>query len=220
MAIASLAASARHAAIHSATMSRTGRRRTLPSPGQLTLGFDEDPYAIRTVLEGLVRESDPTARLIPELGVRGGAGRIDLAAAGSELVGWEIKGSRDSLVRLMRQADLYSQIFERLTLVAPERHLVAAEDCVPRWWGLMSVGDGVLSIERAPERNPAPDPMALAELLWKDEAIAIVEQRVGRRLHGPRRAIWQQLVDSASNYEIARIVCAQLRQRPGWRAVA
>jgi hypothetical protein len=101
---------------------------------QLTLGFDEDPLAIRMVLEGLVRESDPTARLIPELGARGGAGRIDLAAAGSELVGWEIKGSRDSLVRLTRRADLYSQIFERLTLVAPERHLLAAEHCVPRWW--------------------------------------------------------------------------------------
>ena len=201
-------------------MSRVSRRRTAPSPGQLTLGFDEDPLAIRMVLEGLVRESDPTARLIPELGVRGGAGRIDLAAAGSELVGWEIKGSRDSLVRLPRQADLYSQIFERLTLVAPERHLVAAEHCVPRWWGLMSVGDRVLSIERAPERNPAPDAMALAELLWKDEALGLVERRTGRRLRGTRRAIWQNLVDSASEAEMAQIVCAQLRQRPGWRAAA
>lgn len=201
-------------------MSRTGRRRVLPSPGQLTLGFDEDPLAIRTELERLVRQSDPTARLIPELGVRGGAGRIDLAAAGSELAGWEIKGSRDSLARLTRQADLYSQIFHRLTLVATERHLDAAHDRVPGWWGLMSVGDGVLRIERAPARNPSPDPMALAELLWKDEAVAIAEQRVGRRLRGPRRAIWQQLVDSTSDLEIAQIVCEQLRQRPGWRAAA
>jgi hypothetical protein len=207
-------------AIHSATVLRTSRRRTLPAPGQLTLGFDEDPIAIRMVLERLVRQSEPTARLIPELGVRGGAGRIDLAAAGSELVGWEIKGARDSLVRLTRQAVLYSQIFDRLTLVATERHLVAAQDRVPQWWGLTSIGDGVLTIERPPERNPSPDPMALAELLWRDEAIAIVEQRIGRRLRGPRRAIWQQLVDSTSNLEIAQIVCSQLRQRPGWRAAA
>lgn len=54
--------------------------------------------------------------------------------------------------------------------------------------------------------------MALAELLWKDEASAIVEQRIGRRFRGTRRAIWQQLVDSASELEIAEIVCAQLRQ--------
>jgi hypothetical protein len=214
------AACTRHAAIHSATMSRTGRRRVLPSPGQLTLGFDEDPFAIRTELERIVRQSDPTARLIPELGVRGGAGRIDLAAAGSELAGWEIKGSRDSLVRLARQANLYSQIFDRLTLVATERHLVAAHDRLPEWWGLMSVGDGVLTIQRPPERNPAPDPMALAELLWKDEAVAIVEQRLGRRLRGPRRTVWQQLVDSTSDLEIAQLVCSQLRQRPGWRAAA
>ncbi len=201
-------------------MSRSGRRRTTPSPGQLTLGFDNDPLAIRKLLEGLVAESDPMARLIPEMGIRGGAGRIDLAAAGSELLGWEIKGGRDTLVRLPRQAELYSQIFDRLTLVATNRHLVAAQDCVPAWWGLMSVGDGVLTIERLPQRNPGRDRMALAELLWRDEAIAIVEQRVGRRLRGPRRAIWQQLVDSTSDLEIAQIVCSQLRQRSGWRAAA
>jgi hypothetical protein len=201
-------------------MSKAGRRRNLPSPGQLTLGFDQDPFAIRTELERRVRLSDPTARLIPELGVRGGAGRIDLAAAGSELAGWEIKGSRDSLLRLERQADIYSQIFHRLTLVATERHLVAARDRVPDWWGLMGVDGGELTIVRAPERNPSPDPMALAELLWKDEALAIIEQRFGRRVRGPRRVIWQQLVDSTNDHEMAQIVCAQLRQRPGWRAAA
>lgn len=70
---------------------------------------------------------------------------------------------------------------------------------------------GADRFDRVAERADAPM-MALAELLWKDEASAIVEQRIGRRFRGTRRAIWQQLVDSASELEIAEIVCAQLRQ--------
>lgn len=201
-------------------MPRVSRRRAHPAPGQLTLGFDEDPLAIRMALESLVRESDPSTCLIPELGVRGGSARIDLAAVGSELVGWEIKGARDSLVRLPRQVELFSQIFGRLTLVAPERHLSAAVPQVPDWWGLISVKGEELRMERRAKRNPRPDGVALAELLWKDEAVALIEERLGRRVRGPRRVLWQQLADTMPTEELAAIVCAHLRQRPGWRLAA
>ena len=201
-------------------MLRLSRKRIRPAPGQLTLGFDEDPLAIRMALEDLVRGSDPTSCLIPELGVRGGSGRIDLAAVGTELVGWEIKGARDRLVRLPRQVELFSQIFGRLTLVAPERHLSAAVSRIPDWWGLMSVGGGELRLERPAKTNPRPDGVALAELLWKDEAVAVVERRLGQRVRGPRRVLWQQLADSIPVEELAAIVCAQLRQRTHWRLAA
>lgn len=201
-------------------MPRAIRRRTLPSPGQLTLGFEDDPLAIRAALETLIRAVEPSARLIPELGVRQGAGRIDLAAVGRELAGWEIKGARDSLTRLPRQAEMFSKVFERLTLVAPERHLTAAERSVPDWWGLIVVADGALSTVRASRSNPTRDPMAIAELLWKDEAVAIVEQRLGRRMRGTRRMLWQHLVNSATSEELSTFVRTTLRQRPGWRAVA
>lgn len=201
-------------------MPRVSRKRIRPARGQLTLGFDEDPLAIRMALEGLVRASEPSTCVIPELGVRCGAGRIDLAAVGSELVGWEIKGARDNLVRLPRQAELFGQIFGRLTLVAPERHLSAARAQVPDWWGLMSVRGGELRLERPAGSNPGPDGVALAELLWKDEAVAIVERRLGRRIRGPRRVVWQHLADSIPTDELAAIVCAHLRQRPGWRLAA
>ena len=188
-------------------------------PGQLTLGFEEDPLAIRAALETFIRAVEPSARLIPELGVRQGAGRIDLAAVGRELAAG-IKGARDSLTRLPRQAEMFSKVFERLTLVAPERHLTAAERWVPDWWGLMVVADGALSTVRASRPNPTRDPMAIAELLWKDEAIAIVEQQLGRRMRGTRRMLWQHLVNSATSEELSTFVRMTLRQRPGWRAVA
>lgn len=201
-------------------MTRFSRKRLRPAPGQLTLGFEEDPVAIRMAVEDLARAAEPSARLIPELGVRCGAGRIDLAAAGSELVGWEIKSARDNLVRLPAQVEIFGQIFGRLTLVAPERHLASARSWVPDWWGLMSVRGGELRVERVARLNARRDAMALAELLWKEEAVAIATRRLGRRPTGPRRVVWQQLADSMSPDELAAIVCAQLKQRTGWRLAA
>jgi hypothetical protein len=196
------------------------RRRIQPAPGQLTLGFEEDPLAIRKAVEALIHSAEPAAQLIHEFAVRRGAGRIDLVAIGRELSGWEIKGGRDNLARLPRQVDMFSQVFERLTLVAAERHMDAAEKCVPGWWGLMLVRDGVVSLTRAAGTNPRRDPMAIAELLWRDEAMAIAEHRLGRRLSGPRRVLWKYLVDSATPSELSTLVRGALTQRRNWRAAA
>src|SRR4051812_9025889 len=105
-----------------------------------------------------------------------------MAVVNGSLCGWEIKSERDTLSRLSSQADAYCRVFDQVTLVASERHLPKVTDAVPSWWGLSLVcenttGDGRLEPLRAPKDNPGTDPEALVELLWRDEAMALLIDR-------------------------------------------
>ncbi len=195
------------------------RTRTL-SPGQLSLGFDEDPAAIRDALMAQIRRENPSARLVPEMGVCQGVARIDLAAIGNQLDGYEIKGERDGLSRLASQAQAYGQVFDRLTLVASERHLADAAERLPEWWGLSVVDAERRAIEpvRLPSNNPTRDPHALVRLLWREETVDALEPHLGRRSSAPRVGLWRQLVELTPPDELRDLVCRSLRERTDWRA--
>ncbi len=190
------------------------------SPGQLSLGFDEDPFAICRALMGQIRQANPAARLVPEMGVCQGVARIDLAAIGSQLEGYEIKGERDDLSRLAGQALAYGQVFDRLTLVASERHLADAAQRLPEWWGLSVVDTERRAVEpvRLPSTNPSRDPHALVRLLWREETVSALEPHLGRRSSAPRVGLWRQLVEITPPDELRDLVCRSLRERTDWRA--
>jgi hypothetical protein len=66
---------------------------------------------------------DPTETLIlQELGVCYGEARVDLAAVNGQLVGFEIKSSSDTLVRLPKRVALYSRVMDEMTLFCDRRH--------------------------------------------------------------------------------------------------
>ena len=52
------------------------------------------------------------------------------------LKGFEIKSDRDTLKRLGRQSEIYSKVFDTITLVTSECHLTPALDLIPAWWGI------------------------------------------------------------------------------------
>jgi hypothetical protein len=199
-------------------MSATRVRRR--SPGQLSLGFEEDPLAICDVLMAQIRRESPVARLIPEMGVCQGVVRIDLAAIGNQLDGYEIKGERDDLSRLAGQAAVYGQVFDRLTLVASGRHLEDAAELLPEWWGLSLVDADKCAIQtvRLAAANPTRDPHAIVRLLWREETVAALEPHLGRRPRTPRAGLWRQLVELTPPDELRDLVCRSLRERTDWRA--
>ncbi|MFI5259157.1 MAG: sce7726 family protein [Candidatus Limnocylindrales bacterium] len=148
-----------------------------------------------------------------------GAGRIDLAMIGNTLGGFEIKAERDDLSRLRSQVATFGLVFDRLTLVTVPRHLESAADAVPTWWGLRCVeSDGSIVIFRAPEQNLSVDPMAVAGLLWRDEALTLLRARGRRGPRGTRRDFCRELVKVSSPDEIRSIVAQTLRERSSWRA--
>src|SRR6266511_1000958 len=128
----------------------------------------------------------PDTLVIEELGLRHGLARIDLAVVNGSLHGFEIKSGSDRLSRLPTQARVFSEVLDRVTLVLAERHVAGALQVVPEWWGLLTATCGddevVFSELRNGGTNPAPDQVALAKLLWRDEALAFlntIEHGVG-----------------------------------------
>jgi len=162
---------------------------------------------------------DADTVLIEELGLCRGQVRIDIAVVNGLLHGYEIKSDRDSLRRLGTQVDIYGKVLDQATLVVGDRFLAEAFDLVPAWWGVLHVRPTSQGLQfrtvRRPRRNPQRDPRVLVELLWSDQAMALlVDRNATRGVRGkPRRVVWDRVCDSFGVDEIAGAVRAQLKAR-------
>ena len=182
---------------------------------------------IRTALKRellLQYKDDRETVVIEELGVHHGTSRIDLAVVNGVLHGFELKSDRDTLTRLPEQANAYGLVFDRLTLVVAERHLRAAVDVVPDWWGItVTRGEaGNLSFcdLKLPMNNPSPDPFSVVSLLWRNEALSFLEESGGASgLHsGSRAEIYSKLVEEVDFDHLRGKVRCCLRDRRDWRS--
>ena len=156
---------------------------------------------------------------IEELGLCRGQVRVDLSVVNGLLHGYEIKSDRDSLRRLNGQIELYGKVFDRATLVVGVRHLAEALDSVPEWWGVLLARRSAKGLQlktmRAARSNPKKDPRALVELLWLDDALAMLEERdAARGYRGKARwIVWDRVCELCSLNEIAKAVRTQLKTR-------
>lgn len=158
--------------------------------------------------------------ILDELGACRGQVRVDLAVVNGLLHGYEIKSDRDSLRRLGRQVEIYSQVFDRVTLVVGGRHLSAALEIVPSWWGVLWIeprrGARIrFRTRRRGHANRRLDSRALAEFLFLEESLSMLATRgAARGVRGkPRRLVWDRLCDHFSAGEIASAARAQLKAR-------
>ena len=157
--------------------------------------------------------------VLEELGICCGQVRVDLAVVNGMIHGYEIKSDRDSLRRLGTQVDLYSRVLDQATLVVGDRHLSEAMEFVPFWWGILRVEPASRSPRfktvRRGTRNPQRDPRSLVELLWLDDAIALLEQyNAARGVRGkPRRIVWDRICEHFDVDEIAAVVRGHLKAR-------
>ncbi|CAM8665820.1 sce7726 family protein [Sphingobium cupriresistens] len=167
-------------------------------------------------------QDDMDTRVVEEMGIWNGAVRVDLAVINGEFVGYEIKSARDTLARLPNQASLYNAVFDRVNLVAAEKHLDHAIGEMPEWWGMISArsdGGGVrLEVLRLAGTNPAIEPLQLARLLWRDEALAILDRCDAARgvRSGTREKIAARLAETLSLDELRRQVRQCLKVRGSW----
>lgn len=149
--------------------------------------------------------------------------RVDVAVVNGALRGYEIKSARDTLRRLPRQVEIYSQILDYACLVVAECHLEAARALVPSWWEIAVVVQdaGTLRIDRQRPGTPNPsvDPQALVQLLWHEEALELLAERgMDRGVRTkPRRHAWDRLVERLERHELRAAVRWQLKNRRGWR---
>ncbi|MFG1359963.1 sce7726 family protein [Xanthobacter pseudotagetidis] len=166
---------------------------------------------------------DPDTLMLDELGILNGATRIDIAVINGKMEGFELKSERDTLERLPTQRDLYNKVFDLISIVVAENHREAAQDIVPEWWGLAiasSAPGGVqVTYERQPEANPALDAATVASLLWRDEAVSILERYGAARgvRSKPREALYDRLAMTLDLDTVRAEVRSALKARAGWR---
>src|SRR5216683_3218702 len=171
----------------------------------------------------VAHRDDPETLVIEELGLNHGATRVDVAVVNGELHGFELKSARDTLGRLPLQVTTYNRVFDRVTLVAALRHLEKASQMIPSWWGLMGVRGSDEQLElvtlRAPGLNPAADAFAIAQLLWRQEALELLESRgLASGLRGAsRRSLYEKLATMVPFDELKLAVRASLKLRKSWR---
>jgi hypothetical protein len=175
----------------------------------------------------VTHHGDPNALMLDELGILNGATRVDIAVINGQIEGYELKSERDTLERLPAQRELYNKVIDRISLVVAENHRKAADEIIPEWWGLAvaSSRGGVVEVtwERPPEMNPELNAAMLASLLWRDEALAVLERYgVTRGVRSKPREVLYERIAVALDLDMVR---AEVRTalkvravREGWRA--
>ncbi len=183
------------------------------------------------VKQGLLRyfeeqHSNPSDLLVvEEVCLNQGRTRADVVVVNGHLHGFEIKSPKDSLARLQRQLQDYRAVFDEVTLVIGVKHLTGVLGEIPGWCGILLASPlgGQVDIEefRPSRQNLERDRHALAQLLWRPEALEVLKRHGCAKgvLSKPRPVLWQRLADSLSTDDLSTEVRAALCGRPKkWRS--
>jgi len=164
-------------------------------------------------------------KVIDELVVGLEDARIDIAAIGNSFYGLEIKSDVDSFYRLPSQIDAYNRIFDFLYLVVGDRFLEKAFKVIPDWWGLVHVFKNEMGtsteIVRKATRNVSVNKYSLANMLWKNEMILLLNSHNAERglTKKERETLAQQIVEELSLEELQDGVRKAITQRIPERSV-
>lgn len=164
-------------------------------------------------------------KIIEELELGKGESRIDLAVLGKEFIGIEIKSDCDSLARLESQILTYNRSLEKIILIVGEKHALSAKEHIPQWWGygvatLTNEREVEIKIHRKPKKNPEFFAPALLSLLWKNEAIDLLETK-GITKGVKSLAKWnlvEIITQTFSSKEIRDAVLNTLATRSSWKS--
>lgn len=166
---------------------------------------------------------DPDTLMVEEMGLCQGDARIDVAVINGSLNGFEIKSAMDTLERLPSQERIYSAVMDSMTILTSGSHLDGVLSLIPTWWGVIAVEYddekklGFSKVRQSAD-NPQPDPCAVVQLLWRAEALAILEARGldwGVRSK-PKRTMWDRLLERLEWPDLHAEVRRTLKSRDDW----
>lgn len=188
-----------------------------------------DDKAIRSQILDNLRQKNYKNKdtiIIEELDLCLGEARIDLAVINGIATGIEIKSDKDTLDRLEHQKMIYNKVFDVVEIVVGKSHQEAVFNIIPHWWGISVVtsetsGQLMYRKIREPQINPSKDPLSVLQLLWKDEALGLLEKKnlASSFKNKTRDKIWSQLLKSFHEEELFKSVNQCLKNRHNWRFV-
>jgi len=158
---------------------------------------------IRTLLRGILEEKhskDNKVRIIEELGVHHGNARVDIAVVNGIMHGYEIKSDLDTLLRLPEQIEVYNSVFDKMTLDE----------------------NGVVTFNtiREEETNEDQNKLSVAKLLWREEALGILEEmdEANGLRSKPRDLIYSKLSTVLDQETLGKKVRETIFFRTAWRS--
>lgn len=168
---------------------------------------------------------DPEVLVVEELGLRHGAGRIDIAVINGELHGYELKSDQDTLRRLPQQILIYGSVLDRVSLVLTTEHLSLAEILIPTWWEIVLAdrtdkGEITFQTIRPGSKNENVSAQDILKLLWREEALAILselEAAEGMRSKS-RKLIYNRICELVELSFVQDRVRRTLKARQSWRS--
>jgi len=186
--------------------------------------------ALRAVLEEDVKKinlnDNNHSKIFEEFGIRHGLARIDIAVINGIMHGYEIKSDRDTLKRLSEQMNEYNGVFDKITLVVGKCHLYNAINIIPDWWGIVIAKidinkNVVFHTIREADYNPEQKGVSIARLLWREEALKILEDQnkaIGFRSK-PRNLIYERLASVLDEETLKdKVKNTLLVSRKDWRS--
>lgn len=164
---------------------------------------------------------------INEFDVCGGSSRVDIAVVNGQLHGYEIKSERDNLERLSSQIDNYNLIFDTMTIVVSKRHIEKVASMVPQWWGIQYVTGKAdklkIHTKRKARLNKSVDSFFVAQLLWRDELLSILDNCVTTKHNyysKTRRELALLVADMLPLTTLEATVRTYLKARTNWKSVS
>jgi hypothetical protein len=182
--------------------------------------------SIRLALQKQLEKNERDIRIINELGILHGEARIDLAVISEGTMhGYELKSDIDTLTRLPEQMRIYNTVFNKLTLVVGKKHILEAIKIIPDWWGISiakvtNKSENILLQNiREAELNPNTDSVSMARLLWREEAINLLEtlNKADGIRSKPRDFVYKRLAEVLDKQTLGKIVSEYLCSREDWR---
>lgn len=178
---------------------------------------------IRRALLQAMYGRQPKLLVIEEMGLD--RNRADIAVLDDNVLwAYEIKSDVDVLDRLPSQVEGYSEVFDGCWLVTTRRHLEHAVALLPDWWGVALASRqayGIrVEVHRPAGRNPNRDSRELLGLLWRDEALGLLE-RIGQSkgMKSKTRTAMHKKLKQHLTFDRARVkVHEALRSRKDWLA--
>lgn len=176
------------------------------------LVIDKD---VRHAFYEYIRPRKQSSMFIHELVFQVGheEGRIDLAAIGDKMDGFEIKSDADSLNRLKRQVRIYGKVMDTMSMVVTHKHERGARKIVPSFWGIYTYERGSITELRAPGENTEVTARAVAGLLWKDRALQLLSENGLERgfAKKAKRYLHDHIAEQIDFSLIKEAVCRQLK---------
>lgn len=162
--------------------------------------------------------------VVDELGLAHARSRIDVAVINGSIHGYEIKSALDTLDRFDGQLQVYQQTLQKLTFVLSPKHVEHVINRAPAWTGLMLASKGPrqgveFKVLRKSGWNPEVDPIMMAHLLWRSEAVQLLLNLgfAERELRGPRLELYEILCAKVGVPELTKSIRECMVKRQVWR---